>query len=354
MIGAMTRAAAVAMLLVFAVPARADQLPVPPAISVGVDARVELFSVIFHLVGDPEYTPVAGPYALAVEQHFAGFRNHPAVVLSRELRSKLGISYEAPLQLAIYLDASLKPIRPLADAPGMDRWKGVDFDAYLGAVRAFAADTKFDAFVAEQKRYHVLVEQRFRDFLGGLRIVPFYDEVFGPRAGASRRLVPGLLTGKMNYGISAVHADGTEDLVQVVCLEKVDPGALPQPGDMTLDLMVHESAHPYVNPLVDASLGDLQAAAQPLFDRVAQRLRASHYTTVDIMLREAVVRAVVVMWLRKYEDPAHVARSLAEQVNLGFPCTAELADAFTSAKRLDRESLTKATLAGLAACSAAH
>ncbi len=328
--------------------------PADDPLVISADPRIELFSILFALAENPEYQPAPSPYARAAQLHFAPSRDHPAVQASRDLRAQRGISYEAPLQLAIYLDAELHPIRPLDGAPGMDRWHGVDLDDYLAKVRDFAKVTDFDGFYKSQAAHHAAAEQRFRDAFHGVPIVAFFEERFGAKPHTVHRLVPGFFTGKMNYGIAAVHADGGEDLVQVMFLENPDADGLPRPGELTLDLMVHETAHPYVNPIVDANLAQLTDVATPLFTRFAEQLRGQHYTTVDIMLREAVVRALVIVWLRAHADQAHVERSLAEQARIGFPYTAALADALGNSPRFDAVTLVAATRAGLAAWSAAH
>ena len=86
-------------------------------IEVRVDPRVELFSIIFRLAGNKEYSQGrVESYVKDVEKHFGPFRNHPAVGMARKLRTTRGVGYDAPMSLAVHLDAenleTKLPLRP--------------------------------------------------------------------------------------------------------------------------------------------------------------------------------------------------------------------------------------------------
>ncbi len=62
-------------------------------IEVGVDARVELMSLIFRLAGNREYNQPnsASSYAREISAHFGRFADHPVVEYARALRRKRGV-----------------------------------------------------------------------------------------------------------------------------------------------------------------------------------------------------------------------------------------------------------------------
>ena len=76
----------------------------------------------------------------------------------------------------------------------------------------------------------------------------------------------------------------------------------------------------------------MRAAAQPVFARVEQAMRAQAYTEFPIMVDESVVRALVVLFLRENVSGAAAQRSLAEQQKLSFLWTPELVDAIAAAR----------------------
>src|SRR5262249_2471959 len=142
------------------------------------------------LAGSPEYVRAEGPYAAAVDKQFGPFRDHPAVQLTRDLRARHGIGYDALPRLAVQLDDGLRLGGPLPE-----RWKVAGVDDFLIAARDFAAKSGFRAFLRAQAGYTGAVEKRFRDFLADRPVVGWFDATFGARPGSKYRLVPGLLTG---------------------------------------------------------------------------------------------------------------------------------------------------------------
>ena len=86
-----------------AVGVAATEKPAARPFTVCVDPPVELMSVLFRLAGDPEYNQGRVPsYVQDVESHFGRFRDHPVVKLARELRQTRGISFNAPMGLAVH------------------------------------------------------------------------------------------------------------------------------------------------------------------------------------------------------------------------------------------------------------
>lgn len=317
---------------------------------IAVDRRVELLSVLFRLAGAPPYADSETPYALAVDDHFGQSGQHPGVAATAALARERGISYDAPVELAAYLDDSIRPIRPLDPLPpGLDpRWKGVDVDAYLRQVRRFAANSRFGDFYRSQSEYHAAVEAAFRAYLAETPVIDWFDETFGRLPGASYRVVPGLLTGGFGFGTSAKRSDGGLDIAQVVFLESPDEHGVPQPTTHSLENLVHELAHSYVNPIFDARVESMRASALPLFRLVEPAMREQAYTSYPIMVNESVVRAITVLFLRDRATEEDAQRSLQEQRELSFLWTAELVEALDaerrrSSGRLEPEALVRVT-----------
>ena len=217
-------------------------------IDVGVDARIELFSVLERLAGRPEYGVAATPYARAVDEWFGPYADDPAVVTFRELVSSHGIGYDAAMTLAVQLDENLAPVRPLTPLPeGLDRrWEGVDLASVLDEVAAFASTARFDEFMASQHEYVSDVEDAFRRLVASRPVLDWFDAVFGARGSVGYHVVPGLLTGLMSFGVHA----GADEIYAIMSLEAPDEAGIPALGLLTEEYLVHELAHSYVNPVV--------------------------------------------------------------------------------------------------------
>jgi hypothetical protein len=298
------------------------------ALDVAVDRRVELLCILFRLAGAKEYSEARPtPYVAAVDRHFAPYSKHPAVGATRRIREQAGIAFDAPVSLAIYLDQELRLIRPLAPwPPGLDdRWRTVDVAGYLDAVVRFAGDSGATAFFAGQRVYFGNVEDRYRTLLAAGDPVAWFDGFFGARAGAAYRVVPGLLTGDLNFGPHMEWPDGRQELYSIVSLEEVDAGGLPWPSRFTVELIVHEMAHSYVNPLVDRHAAALEPAMTRIFALVAHDMSEQAYATWQIMTYESLVRAVTIRYVRQRYGEAAAVRLAREDEERAFHWTGELA-----------------------------
>jgi hypothetical protein len=328
-------AAALAVALEVAAGCRGAPAPARPGraaseVAVRVDRRVELFSILFRLAGAEEYRMAADrlAYVRAVDAHFAPFRDHPAVAATRRIREQAGIAFDAPIALAVHLDDQLAPIRPLAPPPpGFDRrWSKVAIGDYLAEVRRFAADSRAADFFAAQEPYYRRVEARFRQLLAREQPVAWFDDFFGARAGAHYWLVPGLLTGPANYGAEVERTGGASELYSIVSLEDPDADGLPRPTRFTTELVVHEMAHSYVNPLIDRHARALEPAMRRIFPLVAGAMDKQAYGRWQIMAYESLVRAVTQRYVRQRHGDAAADRLAREDESASFYWTADLAD----------------------------
>ncbi len=292
------------------------------------DRRIELMSIVFRLAGLPRYTEAATPYARAVDAHFAPFRDHDAVVFTRQLGAQAGIGYEMAPQLAVFLDESFAPLVPLAPLPPeLARWQVAKLDVYLAAVRAFAQAADLDGFLAGQRATTDQVIARDRAVFDHVPAIDWLDHTFGPRPGARYHLVPGLLTGPMDY---AAHRGN--DVYVIAALDSPDEAGLPSPQATAVPFVIHELCHSYTNPIVDAALGELQPLAARAIGERRDAFARQAYTTDQIVLEESVVRAAVVLWVRDRDGAAAARAEIAAQERLGFAWTRALADALDDAR----------------------
>jgi hypothetical protein len=332
-----------------------------PRLVIAVDRRVELMSIVARLAEYEEYAaPASTPYARAVDAHFATWREHPVVAQMRALRKSPGIGYNAVVGFGVYLDEQLQPVRPLAPPlPGLDpRWNGVDMEALLFELQDFAKVSGFEAFFAAQAPYFAKVEARVRGALDGYRIVEWFEAMFGPRD-ATFRVAPGLLTGTHAYGQFSVDAAGREQIFQVLYLPPGRDDGLPRPDRATIYTLVHEFAHSYVNPALDARQDVFLAALQPLFDRFRVVMERQKYGAIGTVANESVVRALVVLYARDRGAKGSEARRVASELRAAFFWTPQVVAAVDAARvksggKLSGDDLAAAARDGFAAYAADH
>jgi hypothetical protein len=285
------------------------------------DARVELIAVVFHLAAAPGYASALDtPYRRAVDQHFAPFAQHPVIAATQELRAKFGISHNAPVGLAVYLDPrTLEPLRSIADATQEDldaRWRDVPVGDYLAKLRDFAVAARFSEFFAGQKTYVAAVEERLSRALANQRVGQWFESTLGAATVASFVVVPGLLTGPWSYEASTHDATG-EHSYEIVELEQLDQDGLPVPTALTVDIVVHEMAHAYVNPFVEKHRAELEVA-RPIFDKLHAAMEKQAYRSWPVMVEESLVRALTTLFILDRQGRPAAATEVTQEERRGF------------------------------------
>lgn len=272
---------------------------------VGVDPRVEVFSMLQRAAGIPPYAPTGDartPYARRVDAKLAALKDHPAVVHTQRLAEANGIGFDAPMALAVHLGwPGLEPLLPLSPLPAAldDRWAGVDVEAYLADVRAFVAAAELEAFFAEQAPFFAEVGTTLEDFLGRYdRHTTAWLERYSGVGVDEVVIVQGLLTEQGNYGPHVVLPDGRTSAYQIVVLWHPDAAGRPQPTEELLTYVIHETAHSYMNPLADAHHGVFAAGASALFAKLERRMNDIGYGDWETLVRESLTRAATRAYLR--------------------------------------------------------
>jgi len=303
----------------------------PPAIplTVAVDPRVELISIIYRLAGYPEYSRCLVPlYAKEVDAHFAGVREHPVVLLARKLRASRGVSYDAPMSLAVHLkDAESLELRlPLAPWPdGIDRrWRAEDIREFLTQAKDFAAQAKFKEFLAARPEFYQETTSRARKLVVEQGHLEWFGNFFGERPAAQFQLVPALVNGGNCYGPH--FRSGTNgEFYCVLGVWETDWHGKPWFGKPVLETVAHEFCHSYVNPHIHARSAEFKPAGEKLFAQVKTQMQRQAYGNWQTMLHESVVRASVVRYVAATQSAAAAERQARREVERGFSWTPELA-----------------------------
>jgi hypothetical protein len=297
-------------------------------LEVGVDERVELMSIIFRLAGNPEYTQGRVPsYVQDIDRHFAAVREHPVVVLARELRSTRGVSFDAPMSLAAHLkDVESLAVRvPLDPWPaGLDqRWRPPELRDFLEKARQFAREANFGEFWRAHQKLYEETAARARRLVETQGHLDWFNQFFGARPGARFRLAPGLVNGGCCYGARVELGQG-EELYCILGVWNCDTDGQPRFERDVLDTIAHEFCHAYVNPHIYARTAELKAAGTRLFAEAQARMRRMAYGNWETMLHESVVRAAVVRYLEATQGHEAAGRQVRQEIERGFPWMEEL------------------------------
>jgi hypothetical protein len=270
-------------------------------------------------------------YGQDFEQHFGQFGDHPAVTMAQRLRAEHGVSFDAPMSLAVHLaeGRSLQLRAPLDPWPvGLDpRWQPKDVTEFLDKLHSFANESRFWDFFGAHEPLHRDAVLELESVLADAVDFDWFEGFFGPGGLEEFRLVLSTLNGPCNYGPR--FSGGPRREIYCIC------GIPGQHGDGSPALsahivptIIHEFCHSYANPVADRHADELEEPAKKLFARVETRMRRNAYGAWETMMRESLVRASVIRYLATYEGEAAAQRQIEEDIATGFLWMGPLSELF--------------------------
>jgi hypothetical protein len=302
-----------------------------PAVSVAVDARVELICIVFRLAGHPEYNRGrVKSYVDDVERQFGPFRNHAVVALAQKLRRTRGVSFDACMSMAVHLTDAERieervPFDPRPD--GLDaRWPLAEARTFVNELRKFAAESRFAEFFAAHRSLYETAEKRMQGLLDQEGHLEWFPEYFGERPGARFTVALALLNGPSNYGPHCRLPDGKEELYCILGAWETDAEGLPRFSKGVLETVVHEFCHSHTNAIVDRHEAELKPAGEKLYARVAAAMERQAYGQWKTMMYESLVRACTIRYVRRYQGTLAGWWKTREERGRQFAWVGELAD----------------------------
>jgi hypothetical protein len=271
---------------------------------VAADSRVDLAYTLVALAREDDYVvDAASPLALAARTELSAFTLHPAVLSVRELgRGGLWSHPLAHLLLAFGPPPELAPraeIPPdlLALLPGAtDEERRAALEEWMEEVRDFAHRSGFEAFLGRHAEEREAPVAAVRGALAGRAVVPLVEAYCrGPGFDRYRILPSAFARPELGYGPSLEAGRESEAYYLGGRMQT-------ESAERILHLVVHELAHSFVNPAVEAHAG-LVARRRGLFDEVAPAMRSAHYETWPVALAEQLVEAVTARLLRRELGP---------------------------------------------------
>lgn len=315
----------IALFVVTAVPAEAQV--------VRVDPRVELLAIVFRMAGSPEYNMPnsKSPYSDDVEQQFGKFRDHPAIRMAKELRTRRGIAYDSVMNLAVHLaDApwDTRPRTPLEPRPAKlaGNWKTADAARFIEALRAFCRDSDFKGFTERHAEFYAKSAAKLSAFVGPYDYSGWFDGFFGAHPQAQFVVIIGLLNGNANYGPGMQYPDGREEITPIIGIYDWDQEGLPRIHADDVSTIAHEFCHSYVNFRIDEHLSQLKSAGDKLYSNHKKEMQKQAYSQGMTVLSESLVRGAVAYYLRSRLGEAAAAKEINDQNRLGFTWTADLVE----------------------------
>lgn len=301
-------------------------------LKVTIDQRVELLGVIFHLAGNPEYNRCRSKqYMKNLNEHFAKYREHPAVKMAAKLRKTRGVSYDAVMCMAVHIEdvngcREIVPFRPRPET--LDgRWRIDEAREFLDNCRDFVKDTDFNVFLAKNQSQYDTARTRLQQLIDMNANLAWFDEFFGARDDVDFNLVISILNGPGNYG-SRVTLDGRTKIYSILGAWQIDWLGFGNPtfSPGVVSTVVHEFGHSYCNPLVDKYMKGFESFGGKYYPRVEKQMKGQAYGSWQTMMRESLVRACGVRYAMANEGKEKARQAADYNIGRGFHWTKELSE----------------------------
>lgn len=292
-----------------------------------VDERVELASIVFRLAGNNEYNEEKFKlYTDLIEQHFKPYKNHELIRYAQKMRTEKGISYDAPMSLAISLDEKLNPLAGFAEnvAP---RWNKEDALEFVRLLQAFYKDADCETFFQNNAGLYRTVAERFSDFQQELHLA-WLGAFFGKQTTENFKIIIALGNGNGCYGPSYTNPEGKKNAFAIMGVWSTDKAGMPVfDASGYSPVIIHEFNHSFVNPLLasEANKALFRKNGEAIFEMLKEEMSAQAYGNWETMLNEALVRASVIMYYKdRQTQPAAIEKRIKDELNHGFLWIREL------------------------------
>lgn len=268
-----------------------------------IDPRFELTSIAFRLAGAEEYSQCGVPgYSRDIDSHFLPYVEHPLIKFIQQIRRDYGISYDAVSSSADWMiikggKIKLKPGYDAANISKADaRWTEVIFKRYMVLLNDFYRKAKFQEFYdAHAELYGYATGQL--DALLATVDTGWFERYYGLPFGNPDIFI-GLCNGPSNYALpSYIRSDGYG--IVVGCGS--DRDGKPAYGPMFINIILHEFAHNYSNPLLSQHWAEFEKAADVIYPNVAKQMSQIAYGNAKTTMGEWFNNLCVLMYLREMQ-----------------------------------------------------
>lgn len=301
-------------------------------IAVRVDERIELLSIIFRLIDAGEFHMESSEsaYSKRVDAWFAPFKDHPTLKRAAAIREEYGVGFDSVPTLAVYLSDAikLKERVPLVPAPAVwsTPWKPEVARAFVGDLKKFVKDTKFEKFLEQERPYYKKAIGSFEKLFAKYDVQTWLKDFYGTFPKRKPFAIVGLLCGGGNYGMSVAFPDGSMEFCPVFGADSFDKDGIPQYDETVMPTVMHEFSHAYVNPEVIKRYDELIPSASAFMPRLRQVFAANAYGGEKAVLNETFTRAAESYLVHEHMPHLYDLHMSTGQRSKGFLVTSDLSD----------------------------
>lgn len=302
-------------------------------LSISVAPQIELLSVVLKLSGYGEryagrINDIPSRYLSVVQTYFRPYAAHAAVAYFQD--SNAHVSGDLPVAIAVHLAeppglALRAPFNATLQARAGDAAR---LDRYVGALRQFAQDTDFMAFFRSQQGYYEQITAVPQHSIRQSNHIATLEAYFGARQ-RSYHVVFAPLLKTVAFGPRVPGQQGELDTYCIFPAVAVENDIIQfKEGGGLHNAILHEFAHSFINPLVDAHKETLDEYAR-LMDAIRYETNANYGLEWHICVYEHLVRAVTTRLTSAAYGPDEGEKEMAGHIRQGFIYLPELCDRLT-------------------------
>ena len=297
-----------------------------------VDERCELLSTVFRLAEAKEYMPTEyanfSIFTDSVSKYFESYKNHEIVEYCKMYRKNYGVSYDAPMSLAVHLqiiDGKISLIPNVKENSLESRWNRDSLPRFIELLNDFYTTTNFHEFFQKQtikEKVEIAATEYFQNI-----DMEWFEKFFGEIPKGNFNLVISLSNGGNCYGPSVKYLDNTEDLYSILICA-IDSLNNPVFEDRwALELIIHEFCHSFCNPLIMENYAQMKKKADVFFKIKQDVFNRQAYGNAQTMLYEYLVRASVIKYLADHSQ-IDTKKYFSREIKNGFLWIEELYNSF--------------------------
>lgn len=291
-------------------------------ISVDIDPRTELLSIVCYLAGYEEYSKCGiKTYKDDVDKYFSRFKEHEAVQFAKKLHKTRSVGYNAPMSLAVYLTDSIKPgVSFNSLPPAIDkRFRIEDLQEFTKLLYSFSKETKFDSFFRKQKSIYGDKIIEYRNKVYSKVNLPWINSFFKSKEMNNFKIILSLLNWDHCYGASTI-IDSQEEIYSIMALSsKFEFNILYE------STIIHEFGHAYMNKIVDNNVDKIEESGKKLFKIYKEVNPQKQYSGWKVVMYETLVRSFVICYMKGNHNSRLVKQQIDFDKQQGFYWTGDIA-----------------------------
>lgn len=288
-----------------------------------VNETFELTSIVFRLAGAPEYINKSIPdYADAIDNYFAKYKEHKVIHLAKELRKQNGVSYDAVMAAAAFLEikngtVSIRDGEVFSKIRDADlRWSEETFKTFVSYVNDFYRKTNFKNFYTQNAGLYKLAEARLDIILKDIDM-NWFQSVFSKKTEeADIVVVASLSNGPHNYAFGASDKGIRSG---IVIGSGSDAEGLPAYGKNLTFTVIHELLHDYINPRMLNCWPKIDTAAQKIYSCIKADMQKLAYNNARTMMSEWLINLLSIRYFEEHPLPGLSMNNLLKMLQMkGF------------------------------------